>query len=160
MYAPPIERSLSSGSTVGFGNWSPSGLVPGPQWSSFEPFRVAGNAGLESIKAGAVATLWSKAGQFRILRDEDFQRLLGLASEVHRLRSGVTIVIQAARVVAKHKDTESIEMLVRCVSMLGESRVLAERDGHGKFELTSEDLASSSDARDIDLDSIPRPSLE
>lgn len=160
MSALVIERSLSSGSTVGFANWSPSSLVPGPKWSSFEPFRVAGNAGLESIKTGTVATLLSKAGQFRILRDEDFQRLIGLASEVHRIRSGVTVVIQAARVVAKHKDKESIDTLIGCVSMLEESSVLPERDGHGKFELTGEDLANSSDVGEIDLDNIPRPSID
>jgi len=93
------------------------------------------------------------------LRDDDFQRLVGLASEVHRLKSGVTFIMQAARVVAKHKDEESINLLVEYASMLGASRVLPERDGHGQFELTPEDLVNSSDAGEIDLDKIPRPSI-
>ena len=160
MSAKSFERYLSSSSTVGFANWSPSDLVPGPQWSSFEKFRLAGGTGLESIKPSAVATLWSKSQQFRVLRDEDFQRLVGLASEVHRLRSGITFVIQAARVVAKHKDEESINLLIGHASMLGESRVLPERDGNGKYELTPEELAECSDPGEIDLDNIPRPSID
>jgi hypothetical protein len=160
MSAPRIDGSLSSGSTVGFANWSPSDLVPGPQWSSFEKLRLAGGPGLDSIKAGTVATLWNKSRQFRILRDEDFQRLVGIASEVHRLKSGITIVLQAARVVARHKDEESVNLLINYASMLGASMLLPEREGHGQFRLEPEDLASSSDPGEVDMDNIPRPSLD
>jgi len=144
MSAPRIDGSLSSGSTVGFTNRSPADLVPGPQWPSFEKFRLAGGTGLDSIKPGTVATLWNKSRQFRILRDEDFQRLVGIASEVHRLKTGVTIVLQAARLVARHKDEESVNLLIDYASTLGASMVLPERDGHGQFELEPEDLANSS----------------
>jgi hypothetical protein len=106
-----------------------------------------------------VATLSGRTAAFRLLRDDDFQRLCGVASEVHRLKSGVAFLIQAARVVARHQDKESIEMLVRSASMLSESKVLPERDGHGGFELTAEERADSPDAGDIDVDNIPRPSI-
>jgi hypothetical protein len=139
-------------------DWVPN-LTPGPYWPSFEQFRTAGSTALESIRPGMVGTLSGKTAAIRLLRDDDFQRLCGLASEVHRLKSGVTFLIQAARVVAKHQDKESIEMLVRCASMLGESGVLPEREGHGKFELTAEDFADSPDSGDIDVDNIPRPSI-
>ena len=90
-------------STTAISNWSPD-LVAGPEWRSFEQFRVAGSAALESIASGCVATLQVKSKTFRILRDDDFQKLAGLASEVHRLRQGITIVVQAAKIVAKHPD--------------------------------------------------------
>lgn len=151
------QRPWSAGSTTA-SDWTPS-LTPGPYWPSFEQFRTAGSTALESIRPGTVGTLNGKSASIRLLRDEDFQRLCGLASEVHRLKSGVRFLIQAARLVAKHQDSESIEMLVRCASMLGESTVLPERTGHGTFELTAEDLADSPDAGDIDVDNIPRPSI-
>ena len=139
-------------------DWVPA-LVPGPYWPSFEQFRTAGSGAIESIRPGTVGTLSGRTAAIRLLRDEDFQRLLGLAAEVHRLRSGVGFLIQAAKVVAKHQDKESIEMLVRCACMLGDAAVLPERPGHGTFELTAEELTASPDAAEIDVDNIPRPSI-
>jgi hypothetical protein len=105
-----------------------------------------------------VATLVGKQGMFRILRDDDFQRLLGLASEVHRVRGGVRVVVQAARVVAKHKDQDSVELLIRTVSMLGESPVLPEREGHEGFALTEKEIAENAgDDFDVTTANIPRP---
>jgi len=151
------QGSGSTSSTTA-SDWVPS-LTPGPYWASFEQFRTAGSGALESIRPGMVGTLSGKTAAFRLLRDDDFQRLCGLASEAHRLKSGVGFLIQAARVVARHQDKESIEMLVRSASTLGESSVLPEREGHGGFELTAGDLADSRDAVDIDADNIPRPSI-
>ena len=91
------------------------------------------------------------------MRDDDFQKLLGLASEVHRLKDGITIVLQAAKVVAKHKDQESISLLITSASMLSESNVLPERVGHDLFEVAKGDMTEN-DGDDIDLESIPRPS--
>ena len=97
---------------------------------------------------------------FRILRDEDFQRLTGLASEVHRIKQGLTIVLQAAKVVSKHKDSESIEMLILSASMLAESGIMPERDGHGEFKLTAQEVEESrSDEFDVQKLDVPRPTL-
>ena len=104
-----------------------------------------------------VATLNSKSATYRILRDDDFQKLLGLASEVHRIKNGITFVVKAAKIVAKHKDQESIELLIQSVSMLGDSRVLPERDGHDQFQITAEEIAENADD-DFDVNAaIPRP---
>jgi len=62
-----------------------------------------------------VATLNGKAAMYRILRDEDFQKLLGLASEVHCIKEGISFVTKAAKIVAKHKDQESVELLIQSV---------------------------------------------
>jgi hypothetical protein len=133
--------------------------VAGPEWRSFEQFRVAGAAALESLGPGAVATLQAKCGTFRILRDDDFQRLLGLATEVHRLKQGLTIVLTAARIVAKHpNDPDGIELLCKSASFLNESSVLPERDGHETFQITAEEAGETRE-EDLDLSAIRRPAL-
>jgi hypothetical protein len=154
-----VGRVLPNGSTASLATWTPSNLAPGPFWQSFEQFRVSGSTALESILPGTVATLHSKSSLFRILREEDFQRLVGLASEVHRLKTGVTFVLKAAKVLVKHKDQESMELLLHSAMMLNESRVLPEREGHDQFEITAEDVAASTTSDEIDLNTIPRPSL-
>src|ERR1039458_8793062 len=123
--------------TTAISSWSPT-FVPGPEWRSFEQLRLAGSTVLESIASGQVATLQVKSKTFGLLRDDDFQKLAGLASEVHRLRQGITIVVTAAKVVAKHpNDSDSIELLCRSASLLSESNLLPVRPGHDKFEISS-----------------------
>ncbi len=136
--------------------WFPV-LTPGPFWGSFENFRTSGSTALGSIEPGCVGTLSSKSGVFRILRDDDFQRLIGLAAEVHRIKVGVTFIVNAAKIVQMHRDEESIRLLVQSVSLLGESPVLPEHDGHERFEITPEEAAENSE--DLDLTAIPRPAL-
>jgi hypothetical protein len=150
---------LAPGSTAELMNWPAGNLVPGPFWPSFEQFRVAGATALESIQPGTAATLHIKGALYRILREEDFQRLLGVASEAHRLQAGLGLVAQAAKVVAKHKDADSVEMLVRSLAVLGEPAALGVRDGHGQFEVAKEDTAGDTENTDLDLDNIPRPSI-
>jgi hypothetical protein len=105
-----------------------------------------------------VATLNGKSALYRILRDEDFQKLLGLASEVHRIKDGVAFVAKAAKIVARHKDQDSIELLIQSVSMLGDSRVLPERHGHDQLEITAEEIAENAENDfDVNAADIPRP---
>lgn len=147
-------------STAAISKWSP-GLIPGPEWPSFEQFRVAGTSGLESITIGCVATLQVKAKTFRILRDDDFQRLVGLASEVHRLKQGITFVLKAAKMVAKYpNDPDSIELLYQSASLLSESSMLPERDGHDTFQITQKEAEEhGKEIFDIRASEIPRPTL-
>jgi len=60
-------------------------------------------------------------------------------------------------VLVKHKNQESMGLLLHSAMMLNESRVLPERDKHDKFEITAEDFAKSSD--EIDLNGIPCPTV-
>jgi hypothetical protein len=147
-------------STTTFRNSSPN-LVPGPEWRSFEKFRIAGGTALEAIGSGTVAKLQAKSGTFRILRDEDFQKLLGLAAEVHRLKRGIPLLLKAAKVVANHPDDrDSIELLLQSSSLLSESDILPESDGHEMFPITREE-AEVHDKEDVDIlaSEIPRPKL-
>jgi hypothetical protein len=104
---------------------NPTGLQafdfrPGALWSNFEQFRTSGQAALEPIRGGAVGTLITKSGQYRILAEDDFQRVLGLAREVHRLQRGIRLVATAVRAVQYHRDEPTISTLVEAVAAFGE----------------------------------------
>jgi hypothetical protein len=146
--------------TTAVSNWFPA-LVPGPEWRSFEQLRIAGSSALEGIAVGAVATLQVKSKTFRILRDDDFQRIVGLASEVHRLKQGITFVVTAARVVAKYpNDPDSLQLLYRSASLLSESSMLPEREGHDIFHITPEEAEEhKEEGFNIPASEIPRPQL-
>lgn len=159
MSANPVSSPMFTGSTASFG--STILMKAGPYWTSFEQFRKGGIANLECLPRAAVGTIATKTGVFRIVRDDDFQKLLGLASEVHRIKGGLTFIAQAARVVAKHRDNASVELLINSVSMLGESSLLPVREGHDQLELTEEELlACRTEAEgdnSVTASGIPRP---
>ena len=100
----------------------PSQLRPGPVWASFEQFRMAGPSGPESVDGGQVGTLRTKGGVFRLLRDEDFQFLVGLASEAKRLQGGLTTMVHAAKVIRDHPSSPSaVELLLHLATEYGAS---------------------------------------
>jgi hypothetical protein len=139
------------------GGASPVTFTNGPTWKSFEDFRKSGTAALQSVPQRGIATLRTKAGTFRILHDADFQRLLGLASDIYRMQNGLRIVIKVAKITVKHPDKEHIDLLLQSASMLTECPVLPERTGHEEFQLSPEEEAEhSSDDLDLDKD-IQRP---
>lgn len=90
----------------------PQPLKPGPMWGSFEQFRMAGPGGPEAVARGQVGTLRTKAGLFRLLRDEDFQALVGLASEAKRLKGGLATMVHASRVIRDHPSSPSAAELL------------------------------------------------
>jgi len=94
----------------------PVPLKPGPEWGSFEQFRVAGSGGVETVTVGQVGTLRTKTGVFRVIRDEDFQTLVGLASDVMRMKSGLTTLIRAIEVVREHPTSASALDLLRHIA--------------------------------------------
>ncbi len=109
-------------------------LAPGPEWASFEQFRTGGVAALESIKPGQAGTLRTKAGSYRILNERDFQNLIGLASEVERLRNGFTTIVHAVRVVKENPQSSSaVELLVHVATQCSTSPVLPTRVGHAEL---------------------------
>ena len=147
-------------STIGVSNWSPN-LTAGPEWRSFEQFRLGGAPALETIPTGSVAVLHVKSSTFNILRGEDFQKLIGLASEVHRLKEGITLVLTAAKIVGKYpNDPDGIQMLYRSASLLRESSMLPERDGHDAFHITEDERKEhGQEDDDVTASEIPRPIL-
>jgi hypothetical protein len=133
-------------------------LVPGPRWNSFEQFRKGGSTALEEIPEHGVGTLVGKSATYRVLREGDYQHLVGLAADVYRLQQGLNVVVQAAKVVAKHPDQEHIQLLIQSVGVFAGSPILPTRDGHDAFQLTQEEIdAQSKDDFDLENAEIPRP---
>jgi hypothetical protein len=57
---------------------------------------------------------------FRLLRDEDFQLLVGLASEAKRLQGGLTTMVHAAKVIRDHPTSASaLELLLHLATEYG-----------------------------------------
>jgi hypothetical protein len=134
------------------------GSCTGPTWSSFEQFRKGGSASLEEIPEHCVATLVGRGVTYRILREADFQNLIGLAADVHRLQQGLNVIIQAAKVVAKHPDQEHVQLLIYSAALFAGSPVLPTRDGQDAFQLTQEEVdAQASDEFNLENAAIPRP---
>lgn len=132
-------------------------LKAGPNWSSFEKFRTEGANALESVKNGTVATLQTKTGQYRILSEQDFQTLLGLARDVDRLRGGLHMVVNAVRVVQKHPDeSEGHDLLVSAVAILGALPELPTRNSFDPLLPESNDI-DPDDEVTLDPDQIERP---
>ncbi len=131
-------------------------IQSGPSWPSFEKFRTEGAKALESLKKGKVATLHTKTGQYRILEEHDFQKLLGLARDVERLRKGMRILMQTVRVVQKHPDVESLNLLAQTVTMLGSLPELPTSEGFEPLLPEGIDL-DPDDEVELDLAQIKRP---
>lgn len=131
-------------------------LKLGQTWQSFEKFRTEGAKALGDIKDGVVATLTTKTGQYRIMEEDDFQHLYGLARDVDRLRGGLRMVTVAVRAAQKHPDPENLEVLAEAVAMLGELPELPARDS---FEPLIPEAPNLDEDDDVMLDphQIERP---
>ena len=93
-------------------------LRPGRVWKSFEQFRTGGQGELAELEAGEMGQLITRKGSFRILREDDFQQVYGLARDVDRLQNGLRMVEAAVRSVRKHRDEETIEVLMQAVTLV------------------------------------------
>jgi len=135
---------------------TPFDLKVGSKWLSFEKFRTEGAKSLDSIKNGNIAILHTKTGQYRIIEEQDFQQMLGLARDVDRLRRGLRVLSRTVRVVQKHPDIDTINLLIEAVATLGTLPELPTRD---RFEpLIPESLdADIDDEVDVDPDLVARP---
>lgn len=140
------------------GNTLETTLVPGPVWNSFEKFRTSGSTALDSMPKASVATLRTKAATYRVMRDEDFQRLVGWASEACRIQKGVRLVVQAAKVVLKHPEKESFQLLIDSASMIAESPALPLKRGHDSLQLSQSEIdEQAKDEFNLENAEIPRP---
>jgi hypothetical protein len=104
-------------------------LSLGPQFASFDKLKSTGSNALDVVKQGVIAKLETKTGGYVILEESDFQRLLGLARDVQRLRDGLELVIAAVEAVELHQDQVTIETHVRATKVVGRVPVLPTQDG-------------------------------
>lgn len=126
----------------------------GSRWPSFERFRTNGASGLEPIKNGKIGVLHVKGSEYRILSGADFQYILGLATEVDRLKKGLKVVLCAAKSMERHGDEVSLETLKAAVSMIIEAPELPTRNEFDDVKPENFDLEPDDE---IELDNIERP---
>lgn len=117
-------------------------LRPGPQWPSLEALQGSGETALESVKDGVVARLTADSGVYRLLTDDDFQALLGLAQDVSRLSTAVNDVVTAAQAAKGHLDQGLLQQLRALVKDVPE---LAAQRAHGSLAQEEEFSDSDSD---------------
>jgi hypothetical protein len=136
---------LTRSRNLAFGTIPTISLTASTSWNSFEQFRTSGANTLATITPGTVGTLQTKTGQYRILNENDFQQLVGLATDVERLQQGLSVVMRAVRVVENHpEDADTLALLVETVSMLGSiSTVLPTRASFPPLE--PEDISAESE---------------
>ncbi|PNW43907.1 UNVERIFIED_CONTAM: hypothetical protein BEN50_13205 [Euhalothece sp. KZN 001] len=129
---------------------SPTKLKMVRSWKSFEEFRKAGAKALEPIKNGSIATLKTGTGNYRVISEEDFQKLYGLACDVDRLQGGLSVVLTAARAVQKHNDPETVQVLVQTIKMMGNLSALPTRQEFDHPQLETSDSEIEADDEIID----------
>lgn len=153
---PPTSTSEFSPALC---DWtSTESLRPGPRWSSYEEFRKQGTTNLASITPRTVGTLQTKGGTFRIIREADFQWLLGIATDVSRVQKGIRVAANAARIAIQFPDKEHIQLFAEVASTMIQSPLLPQREGHHSFELTDEEIEQESgDDFNAATATIPRP---
>jgi len=120
-------------------------LRPGPVWDSVGDLLQSGEESLESVGSGAVATLSSPVGRFRLLSEDDFQALYGMAQDARRVAAELSSVLRAVR---ERPDAGPAESLSATVVELAENlEALPVRTGHEPLEPEGLDV----DESDLDL---------
>ncbi len=106
---------------------------PMHNYSSFESFRTSGAKALKTLEAGHIATLRTKSGNYRIVREDDFRRLAGLLESVHAVHKRLQVVVRVARTVITHRDAPHFEALESAVDAAVASPGIHTQEGHGNL---------------------------
>lgn len=120
-------------------------LHVGPTWERFEDIRVGAAAKLSSIRNGTMGILKLKKAQYRIISEDDFQKLYGIATEADHLRRDVQLIIQAATIVSESDSEASRKMLQMVAFEISEKVKLSCIDGSQPLKLTDFELGEHDD---------------
>ena len=75
------------------------------EWDSFnELAKEVGSAGLRQLRPGTLAHLRVKQDAFVVMREEDFQQLVGLAVDAARLHRMVATLAEGIDIAAERQD--------------------------------------------------------
>lgn len=78
-------------------------------WASFDELaKQVGSAGLRALGPGTLAHLQVKRDSFVVAREEDFQRLVGIAAEAARLSQIVRTLVEGIDLAATREDPELV----------------------------------------------------
>lgn len=110
-------------------------LQPLRPWTSAEQFRKGLLDNVQSIQRGKVGTLTMKNKTIRMLSEEDFQELYGMAQEIDRLRDGIEIILAAAVTVQETRTDSAVITLTKAALALGRVPVLPTRRPSKEFSI-------------------------
>jgi hypothetical protein len=127
-------------------------LQPGPDWASFEQFRLSGVDGLrEDLGPDQVGRLNVKGDEFVIMRSEAFTRIYGAAQEIDRLSHQLHLIQQAVQLVEEtHGSQMAIDHLRDLAAQIPESALRHPRTTQLVFD--ENEQARESDYAPSDLD--------
>ena len=108
---------------------APLNFHVGPIFEKFEDIRVGAAQKLLEVRDGAIGILKIRQKQYRILSEEDYQRLYGMAKDAEILSKEVSLVLQAAVVVGE-SDTEASRTMLKMAALQVKEKVrLSTLDG-------------------------------
>lgn len=94
---------------------------------------------LEEIPERGVAILVGIGATYRVLHDAD----------VHRLQQGLNVVIRVAKFIANHPNREHMRLQMHSAALFTGSPVSPTWEGHGAFQLTSEEFQAQSNLSNL-----------
>lgn len=127
-------------------------LKAGPVWQSFESLRTGAATKLTQLTKGIVGTVIVRDRQYRILREDDFQELHGLAVDVQRIGDGVEVLIHAAAVWEERDDENSRQLLAIAIRQIANSPSLPRRRAADVLKLDLTDREEMSGDEDDSFD--------
>jgi hypothetical protein len=113
-------------------------------WASFDELaKQVGSAGLRALEPGTLAHLQVKRDVFVVAREEDFQRLVGIAAEAGRLSQLVHSLVEGLDLAATRPDPQLLawmrdtaHQLIRTLEPARSSMELFGADEEGSEEAT------------------------
>jgi hypothetical protein len=92
------------------------------EWDSFDELaKQVGSAGLRRLETGTLARLRVKQDSFIVAREEDFQRVIGLASDAARLQHMVETLVSGIEIAAAQADPKMLSFVSEVARQLAES---------------------------------------
>ncbi|GAA0510171.1 hypothetical protein [Deinococcus depolymerans] len=119
---------------------APLNFHVGPIFEKFEDIRVGAAQKLFEVREGTVGILKLRQKQYRILAEEDYQLLYGMAKDAELLSKEISLVLQAAVVVGE-SDTEASRTMLKMAALQVKE----------KIRLTTLDGSAPADPFDFDL---------
>jgi hypothetical protein len=117
-------------------------------WDSFnELAKEVGSAGLRQLEPGTLAHLRVKQDAFVLAREEDFQRLVGLAADATRLQQIVATLVEGIDLAAERQDAKILTWI---------QGVAQQMAGSISGDDPRQNLITAMDEDAIDADPAPR----
>lgn len=92
------------------------------EWESFDELaKQVGSAGLRRLEPGTIAHLRVKQDAFVVTREEDFQRVVGMASDAARLQHMVETLVSGIEMAAAKEDPKMLSFVSGVARQLAES---------------------------------------